>query len=82
DYTGQHGRAILFDKLVNVVAGDEDERKMTTGVHVVQDITCMECEQYVGWTYVKAYSPDQKFKEGKFILERARIVDVARDWKY
>ncbi|KAJ1951471.1 hypothetical protein FBU59_000136 [Linderina macrospora] len=81
DFTGQYGRAILFDKLVNVVAGEAEQRKMTTGVFIVQDVACMECDRYVGWTYVKAYSPDQAFKEGKFILERLRVCDVTRELK-
>ena len=24
----------------------------------------------IGWTYVKAYEEDQKYKEGKFIIEK------------
>ncbi|KAJ2778811.1 hypothetical protein H4R18_004383 [Coemansia javaensis] len=79
-YTGQCGRAILFADVVNVRAGKEEERSMTTGVHIVRDIFCMKCNKYVGWTYIKAYEPDQKFKEGKFILERELIYDAARDW--
>ncbi|KAJ2314154.1 hypothetical protein IWW54_001081 [Coemansia sp. RSA 2705] len=79
-YTGQFGRAILFTDIVNVRAGDENKRQMTTGVHIVRDIACMRCNKYVGWTYVKAYEPEQKFKEGKFILERELIYDVTREY--
>ncbi|KAI8323530.1 yippee-like protein [Martensiomyces pterosporus] len=80
DYNGQHGRAYLFDNVVNVRAGEEDKRTMTTGVHIVQDITCIGCDSYVGWTYVEAFEESQKFKEGKFILEKELICDVTRDW--
>ncbi|KAJ2851117.1 hypothetical protein IWW36_001368 [Coemansia brasiliensis] len=79
-YTGQYGRAILFTDIVNVRAGEEDKRSMTTGVHIVRDIFCMRCNKYVGWTYVKAFEIDQKFKEGKFILERELIYDVKREF--
>ncbi|KAJ2777016.1 hypothetical protein GGI15_004651 [Coemansia interrupta] len=79
-YNGQYGRAYLFDHIVNVRAGEEEKRAMTTGVHIVQDITCMECNTYVGWTYIKAFEPTQKFKEGKFILEKEVITDITRDW--
>ncbi|KAJ2376059.1 hypothetical protein IW150_002197 [Coemansia sp. RSA 2607] len=79
-YNGQYGRAYLFDHIVNVRTGEEEKRNMTTGVHIVQDITCMECNTYVGWTYVKAFEPTQKFKEGKFILEKEVITDITRDW--
>ncbi|KAJ2000540.1 hypothetical protein GGI04_004110 [Coemansia thaxteri] len=79
-YTGQYGRAYLFDEVANVRAGEADKRNMITGMHIVRDITCMECNNYVGWTYVTAFSPEQKFKEGKFILEKALICDILRDW--
>ncbi|KAJ2087492.1 hypothetical protein EV179_001635 [Coemansia sp. RSA 487] len=81
-YTGQFGRAVLFKNVVNILYGEEEKRSMTTGFHIVQDIACMGCKKYVGWAYVKAYEPDQKFKEGQFILERELVHDVTRDWDY
>lgn len=48
---------------------------MTTGKHTVCDIYCSNCLQIVGWKYEKAYELSQKYKEGKFILERAAICD-------
>jgi hypothetical protein len=45
------------------------ERNMTTGRHIVRDITCRQCGDTVGWKYDKAYEPSEKYKEGKFILE-------------
>lgn len=56
------------------------KRNMTTGLHIICEISCMECDAYVGWTYVTAFNPDQKFKEGKFILEKELI--SARDKAY
>ncbi|KAJ2481534.1 hypothetical protein IWW47_005879 [Coemansia sp. RSA 2052] len=79
-YTGQYGRAYLVEEVSNVRAGEADKRTMTTGVHIVKDIMCMECNNYVGWTYITAFSADQKFKEGKFILEKELICDRSRDW--
>ncbi|KAH6555121.1 hypothetical protein KP509_1Z280500 [Ceratopteris richardii] len=46
---------------------------MTTGMHIVADIYCTQCNQNVGWRYEKAFDESQKYKEGKFILERGRI---------
>jgi hypothetical protein len=43
---------------------------MTTGKHTVADIYCNCCQQLVGWKYESAYEKTQKYKEGKFILER------------
>jgi len=53
--------------------GKEETRQLTTGVHTVQDISCVECDTVLGWTYVHAHEPTQKYKEGKFILEKQYI---------
>lgn len=49
---------------------------MTTGLHTVTDIYCSSCGHNVGWKYIKAYEEDQKYKEGKYILEKAYLCDV------
>ncbi|KAH8100524.1 yippee-like protein [Cristinia sonorae] len=101
-FNGQHGRAYLFDGVVNVIEGEPNDRQMTTGNHTVRDIYCIKCGTTLGWKYVRmtsypsehpnakvvhggylssfdqdrAYEPSQKYKEGKFILERNLLVDV------
>lgn len=75
-FTGQHGRAYLFDQVVNVYTGEPQERQMTTGLHIVRDIHCVKCKVILGWKYDRAYEETQKYKEGKFILERALLIDV------
>lgn len=37
---------------VNVSAGPQEDRMMTTGLHTVSDIYCNSCLQIVGWKYV------------------------------
>ncbi|KAB1221973.1 hypothetical protein CJ030_MR2G007009 [Morella rubra] len=69
------GRAYLFSNVVNVTHGPQEERLMLSGLHTVQDIFCCCCGQYVGWKYVAAHDKNQKYKEGKFVLERWRIAD-------
>ena len=46
---------------------------MRTGLHTVCDIYCMYCQALVGWKYERAYEPREKYKEGKYILERACV---------
>jgi len=75
-FNGQHGRAYLFENVVNVVTGDPADRTMTTGLHTVRDIMCCKCGTVLGWKYDKAYEAGQKYKEGKFILERQLLTDV------
>ncbi|PHT37720.1 Protein yippee-like, partial [Capsicum baccatum] len=65
----RHGRAYLFDRVVNVTLGEKEERMMLTGMHTVVDIFCVGCGSIVGWKYEAAQEKGQKYKEGKFILE-------------
>ena len=37
------------------------------------DIFCKRCNTKVGWTYARAYEPSQKYKEGKFIIEKIHL---------
>jgi hypothetical protein len=50
---------------------------MTTGKHIVRDIFCTNCNANVGWRYDLAIEQREKYKEGKFILERAKLVEQA-----
>ncbi|OUZ99076.1 Yippee/Mis18 [Macleaya cordata] len=70
----KHGKAYLFTKVVNVTVGEMEERLMITGMHTVRDIFCVGCGAIVGWKYVAAHDKSQKYKEGKFILERYMVM--------
>ncbi|XP_017417873.1 protein yippee-like isoform X1 [Vigna angularis] len=70
----RHGKAYLFDKVVNVTIGEKEERMMITGLHTVVDLFCVVCGSIVGWKYEAAYEKSQKYKEGKFILERYKVL--------
>ena len=67
------GRAYLFDQCVNVNVGPPEDRHLMTGLHSVCDIFCKRCKHLVGWTYAKAYESSQKYKEGKFIIEKINL---------
>ncbi|KAF9606923.1 hypothetical protein IFM89_030099 [Coptis chinensis] len=69
----RHGRAYLFNKVVNVSLGENEERLMMTGMHTVADVFCVGCGSNVGWKYEAAHEKAQKYKEGKFVLERFKI---------
>ncbi|KAF2746664.1 yippee-like protein [Sporormia fimetaria CBS 119925] len=76
NFRGQHGKAYLFDQVVNVTEGEPNERNMTTGRHIVRDIACKQCGDTVGWKYDKAYEKQEEYKEGKFILEAELLCHV------
>ncbi|XP_058072419.1 protein yippee-like At5g53940 [Magnolia sinica] len=71
----RRGKAYLFNKVVNVSIGAQEERIMQSGMHTISDIFCCFCGQVVGWKYEAAHDKSQKYKEGKFVLERGRIID-------
>ncbi|BAH94846.1 Os10g0369500 [Oryza sativa Japonica Group] len=68
--------SILFR--VNISLGPNEDRYLMTGLHTVKDIYCSCCQQILGWRYEKAYEESEKYKEGKFILEKARMWKEAR----
>ncbi|GBG64474.1 hypothetical protein CBR_g45170 [Chara braunii] len=71
----RQGKAYLFNTVVNVSIGPKENRVMTTGLHTVADIYCNCCQRIVGWKYVEAFVKSQKYKEGKYILERQKMTD-------
>lgn len=77
NFRGQHGKAYLFDSVVNITESEPNERNMTTGRHIVRDIHCRQCKETVGWKYDKAYEASEKYKEGKFILEAELLCTVS-----
>lgn len=59
---------------MNVVMGPKEDRRLMTGLHTVADISCADCGEVLGWKYERAFEASQKYKEGKFILEKSKIV--------
>ncbi|KAI6703723.1 hypothetical protein NL676_012859 [Syzygium grande] len=78
-FSCRQGRAFLFSNVVNITVGAEEERLMISGIHTVEDIFCCCCGQILGWKYVAAHDKNQKYKEGKFVLERWRIMEEVAD---
>ena len=68
-------RSYLFASASNVSLGPKEDRVLLTGLHTVADIYCVSCETRLGWKYVEAFEPSQKYKEGKFIVEKIKIIE-------
>ena len=66
----------LFNKVINITQGQLEDRLLITGLHTVCDIHCNNCLSVLGWKYERAYEVDQKYKEGKTILERKTIIKL------
>lgn len=59
---------------MNITVGCKEDRNLMTGLHTVADVYCGDCTEVLGWKYERAYEATQKYKEGKFILEKSKIV--------
>ncbi|KAI8874340.1 yippee-domain-containing protein [Ramicandelaber brevisporus] len=75
-FFGRHGRALFIDEAINYKLGAIEDRDLMTGRHKVADIMCATCDIVLGWKYLKSSSDDQRYKEGRFILEKTRLYKV------
>ena len=74
-FTGATGRAFLFNRVVNLNYSDCQDRVMLTGRHMVRDVSCKNCDTKLGWLYEFATEDNQRYKEGRVILERALVTE-------
>ena len=74
--TGATGRAFLFNRVVNLRYSEVQDRVMLTGRHMVRDVSCKNCNAKLGWIYEFATEDNQRYKEGRVILERALVSEV------
>ena len=72
-FNGHFGRAYLMHDVINTYQGEMEDRAMATGLHTVREIFCISCQLYLGWRYVIAHDPTQKYKEGRVVLEATRL---------
>ncbi|KAG4922114.1 hypothetical protein JHK82_051076 [Glycine max] len=67
----------LCNDSVNVTFGEKEERMMLSGLKTVVDIFCVACGSILGWRYEVVHEQNQKYKEGKFILEMFKVLGPA-----
>ncbi|CAK7268646.1 hypothetical protein SEPCBS119000_003167 [Sporothrix epigloea] len=73
-------RAGGIHDLPNIRIGRAGYRRLVTGMHVVADISCAVCRSKVGWKYIDASAPAQRYKVGKFVLELA-LLSTFHSWE-
>ena len=64
-----------MNQFICVNFSDAQERVMLTGRHIVRDVSCKNCDTKLGWIYEFATEENQRYKEGKVILERALVTE-------
>ena len=70
----QHGLAYLTSKVVNVSLSVHHSRVLLTGRYTVANVTCKICGNNLGWKYITAAEESQKYKEGRYLIERTQVV--------
>ena len=60
-------------QVVNLKMSEVMDRVMLTGRHMVRDVFCKNCDAKLGWMYEFATEDNQRYKEGRVILERALV---------
>jgi len=73
-FSGRAGPAFLLRSAVNVKLAKSEAKMLLTGMHTISNITCKGCEAPLGWVYIKASDPAQKYKEGKYIIEKDKVM--------
>lgn len=63
----------MFSNAMNIALGRREDRQMITGVYTIADVYCRNCGEALGWMYLRASDPKQKYKEGNFVLEKLKI---------
>ena len=79
---GRHGRAYLLSELStpHVSLSLPICRPLVTGMHTVSDVACALCGTVLGWKYLWAEVEAQKYKVGKYILEKS-LVEKVNYWE-
>ncbi|KIM46874.1 hypothetical protein M413DRAFT_422338 [Hebeloma cylindrosporum] len=73
-FSGRDGRGYLMQSATNIKLGRKEDRSLLTGIHTVANVYCLGCNERIGWFYHKAADISQKYKEGKYLLEREKLV--------
>ena len=59
----------------DLLCSETQDRVMLTGRHIVRDVACKSCNTKLGWIYEFATEENQRYKEGRVILERALVTE-------
>ncbi|KAF8210301.1 hypothetical protein K438DRAFT_1710935 [Mycena galopus ATCC 62051] len=78
-FRGFSGKASLFTETYNVTLLPGKVQLMQTGAHLLAEIQCTACTAYLGYKILRAFEKSESWKEGRFLLELAELVNPYRD---
>jgi len=67
-------RGYLFKNAYNIILGATKVENFTTGAYTIAWVSCVKCQQQIGWKYISADNPNNTSKVGKFCLARYSLV--------
>ncbi|GAA0149711.1 ubiquitin-protein ligase [Lithospermum erythrorhizon] len=73
-FKAKTGQAYMFEHAMNIVMGKKEEKQLLTGYFTIANVDCGKCGASMGWYYVRAWDERQKYKEGRYIIEKAKIL--------
>ncbi|XAR71607.1 hypothetical protein NMG60_11017964 [Bertholletia excelsa] len=73
-FKAQSGPAYMFAQAMNVALGPKEDKELMTGLYAICEVYCRNCGEVVGWKYLRSYDPRQRYKEGRFVIEKAKIL--------
>ncbi|CEQ42603.1 SPOSA6832_04437, partial [Sporobolomyces salmonicolor] len=88
-FQGSSGPAYLLRSVLNADVGQQAAKQLISGRHIIAPsftslqrqamngpspaLTCNGCSVELGWKYFVSPDSSQKYKEGKYILEKSKI---------
>ena len=71
DFWGNKGEAYFVKDVLNVREDAKEVMKhMRTGQYGVKSIYCVQCDTVIGWKYITSIEPVEKYKVGKYVIEK------------
>ncbi|VUG20444.1 DEBR0S8_01882g1_1 [Brettanomyces bruxellensis] len=68
---------LFVSDVLNVkLSDDKSFQRMRTGRYVVKTIYCRQCQTNIGWKYLFSEEDGEKYKEGRFVIERTQLEEV------
>ncbi|KJH47794.1 yippee putative zinc-binding protein [Dictyocaulus viviparus] len=73
---GHIGKAYLFRRVANIRQGVPIIHRLITGYHIVRDVFCILCDTKLGWVYEFIQASAERYKEGKFVIDRRLVQEI------
>ncbi|KAL3846127.1 hypothetical protein ACJIZ3_003530 [Penstemon smallii] len=74
DFVAKSGKGYMFSRGMNMAIGAKEDKQLISGYFSIAPIFCTQCDEEMGWTYIKAFDAPQKYKEGKYVFEMVKLL--------